>query len=166
MGNATDGCGVQLAATSADCTKTMKSAALQGSECLAPELCHLSTGALTDQECANILLVNACIRGQLADVQRALGLGASPNTFASLSLKMGDVSKGRKRKGDASHVTPVMRACEMGHEDVVEFLLNARASPAQCDSKGWSPMCLYFLLLAKIRAGRSKRKLYRRFYQR
>merc|ERR1712232_26298 len=54
--------------------------------------------------------------------------------------KMGEPTKGR-RKGAAMHMTPLMRACEHGHEDIMLCLLDARASPMQCDSHGWSALC-------------------------
>merc|ERR1712039_615240 len=82
----------------------------------------------------------------------ALEMGASPNTVASLSLKMGEPSKG-KRKGCARHVTPLMRASELGHEDVVITLIEARASPIQCDSHGWGPLC-YALGAAQLDVAR------------
>merc|ERR1712048_1064343 len=44
-------------------------------------------------------------------------------------------------KGSALHITPLMRACEQGHEDIMLCLLEARASPVQCDSHGWSALC-------------------------
>ncbi|CAE8630024.1 unnamed protein product, partial [Polarella glacialis] len=80
------------------------------------ELCSQRVDALTDEECADILLVNATIRGELFDVQRALEMGASPNTIAGLGLKQGDHKKGKRRNGEAMHVTPLMRACELGHQ--------------------------------------------------
>jgi hypothetical protein len=95
---------------------------------------------LTDQECADIALVQATVRGELQDVQKALGLGASPNTIADLTLRMGEPKK-KGRKGRAIHTTPLMRACEMGHEDIVHHLLKAKASPIMCDSHGWTPLC-------------------------
>jgi len=95
---------------------------------------------LSDQECADIALVQATTRGEATDVVRALSLGASPNTIAELTLRMGEPSK-KGRKGRAAHMTPLMRACELGHEDVVVLLLEARASLLQCDSHGWTPVC-------------------------
>jgi len=95
---------------------------------------------LSDQECADIALVQAAVRGELADVVKALSMGASPNTIAELTLRMGEPSK-KGRKGRAVHMTPLMRACELGHEDVVQHLLKAGASSLQCDSHGWTPLC-------------------------
>merc|ERR1740121_649465 len=101
-------------------------------ECCTPQMCNRGVDALDDKECADILLVNGTVRGDLKDVRRALEMGASPNTLAGLTLKMGEPTKGR-RKGAALHMTPLMRACEHGHEDVMLCLLEAKASPLQCD---------------------------------
>jgi len=95
---------------------------------------------LSDKECADITLVQATLRGDVSDVKRALDHGASVNTTADITLRMGDPNK-KCRKGKAKHVTPLMRASGLGHEDVVETLLQARALPSQCDSHGWTPMC-------------------------
>merc|ERR1719498_1378290 len=103
-----------------------------------PALAGRSLAPLSDQECADIALVQATVRGEVADVVRALSLGASPNTIAELTLRMGEPKKGRR--GRAAHMTPLMRACELGHEDVVVQLLSAKASAVQCDSHGWTPL--------------------------
>lgn len=105
-----------------------------------PALAGRTLDPLTDQECADIALVQATVRGESSDVIRALAMGASPNTIAELTLRMGEPSK-KKRGGRAAHMTPLMRACELGHEDIVLQLLKARASPLQCDSHGWTPLC-------------------------
>jgi hypothetical protein len=150
MGNISSiqGCNVQLASQNgtigSGCTPSMPTMedARKVKECLDP--CIPIVGGkgvdpLSDQECANIALVQAAIRGDAADVTRAIALGASPNTIADITLRMGEPKKGRKTK--ACHLTPLMRACELGHEDVVIQLLNARASALQCDSHGWTPLC-------------------------
>merc|ERR1712032_576558 len=41
----------------------------------------------------------------------------------------------------AQNITPLMRACDFGHKDIVLYLLEARASPVQCDSHGWTALC-------------------------
>merc|ERR1719159_2196970 len=73
-------------------------------------------------------------------IQRALASGASVNTTASLTLKMGEPHKG-SRKGAPLHVTPLMRACEQGNQDIVRLLLDSQANINSCDSHGWSPLC-------------------------
>merc|ERR1719295_372399 len=77
---------------------------------------------LTDQECLEVRLVQAVIRGDVADVQQALKQGANINTTAGLSINMGDVVSCPMRQ-----TTPLMRACALGHTDVVDVLLQARA---------------------------------------
>merc|ERR1719215_107906 len=109
-------------------------------ECCQPHMCVRGVDALDDRECADILLVNGAVRGEVVDVRRALEMGASPNTLAGLTLKMGEPTKGRRR-GTAVHTTPIMRCCENGHEDVMLCLIEAKASPVQCDSHGWSALC-------------------------
>lgn len=113
-------------------------------ECFDPCTPALSAGRaldpLTDQECADIALVQATVRGEATDVVRALSLGAQPNTLAELTLRMGEPSK-KGRRGSAVHVTPLMRACDLGHEDVALLLLRAKASALQCDSHGWTALC-------------------------
>merc|ERR1719385_128653 len=94
-----------------ECTPHLvKPQTLHGPECCTPQLCG---------------------RG-LEVVQRALDLGASPNTTAGLTLKMGEPTKGKKRN---LHVTPLMRACKLGREDIVATSMEAKASPIQCDSQ-------------------------------
>lgn len=135
-----------MAAQSQACTPTLApntNANLKGEECFdpcTPALANRALDPLSDQECADIALVQATVRGEAHDVVRALSLGASPNTIAELTLRMGEPSK-KGRKGRAAHMTPLMRACELGHEDVLMQLLKARASPLQCDSHGWTPVC-------------------------
>lgn len=38
-------------------------------------------------------------------------------------------------------MTPLMRACELGHEDVVKALLEAEACMDFTDYDGWTPLC-------------------------
>lgn len=147
MGNGGLGCTPVLAAPGctpslppAPCTPSLSGRKPQ--ECFdpcTPSLGGRSLEPLGDQECADIALVQATVRGEVTDVVRALSLGASPNTIAELTLRMGEPKKGRR--GRAAHMTPLMRACELGHEDVVLHLIKARASTIQCDSHGWTPLC-------------------------
>mmetsp|Transcript_42811 Transcript_42811/g.96685 ORF Transcript_42811/g.96685 Transcript_42811/m.96685 type:complete len:206 (-) Transcript_42811:226-843(-) len=132
MGNAVGECTPHLATSSKapDCSPA--------AECCTPHLCGRNVDALDDRECADILLVNGTQRGDLPDVKRALAMGASPNTPAGLSLRMGEPTGGRKKQ---QLMTPLMRACWLGHEDIMMTLLEARASPCQCDSHGWSALC-------------------------
>lgn len=154
MGNASQlgaiGCTPTLAAPV--CTPSLASApgctpSLRGGkpECFTldpctPALAGRSLDALTDQECADIALVQGTVRGEASDVKRALSSGASPNTIADLTLRMGEPSK-KGRRGRAAHMTPLMRACELGHEDIALQLLEAKANALQCDSHGWTPLC-------------------------
>merc|ERR1719254_82836 len=66
---------------------------------------------------------------------------------------MGEPTKSRRRSGTAQHLTPLMRASEMGHEDIIDCLLEARASPTQCDSHGWTPLC-YALAAGEVGVAR------------
>mmetsp|Transcript_21234 Transcript_21234/g.39947 ORF Transcript_21234/g.39947 Transcript_21234/m.39947 type:complete len:239 (-) Transcript_21234:121-837(-) len=91
---------------------------------------------LNDQECADVLLAQASVRGEIKDVQRALRDGARIDTRAELCIAMGDASAGKPRK-----LTPLMRACQGGHYEVVQCLLNAKASLWRVDSRGWTPLC-------------------------
>lgn len=130
-----------MLAAHSNCTPAMAGAKFE--ECFDPCIPALSgrqTEPLTDQECADIALVQATMRGELGDVVRALTLGAAPNTTAELTLRMGEPSK-KGRKGRAAHITPLMRACEHGHKEIVNQLLKFKASTFQCDSHGWTPLC-------------------------
>lgn len=142
MGNVRDiGCTPTLA-HSPGCTPTL-APNCKNEDCFdpcTPALANRALDPLSDQECADIALVQATVRGEPHDVVRALSLGASPNTIAELTLRMGEPSK-KGRRGRAVHMTPLMRACELGHEDVVMCLLKGRASALQCDSHGWTPLC-------------------------
>ncbi|CAE7828225.1 unnamed protein product [Symbiodinium microadriaticum] len=93
-------------------------------------------GGLTDQECADVLLAQAAVRGELKDVQRALRDGARVDTRAELCIAMGDANASLPRK-----LTPLMRACACGHYEVVCSLLEAKASLWRVDSRGWTPLC-------------------------
>lgn len=141
MGNTgTIGCTPTLAAP--DCMPAL-AGQKKFEECFDPCLPALAGRAiepLSDQECADIALVQATIRGEVTDAVRALTLGAAPNTTAELTLRMGEPNK-KGRKGRAAHVTPLMRAAEFGHEDIVIQLLKFKASTYQCDSHGWTPLC-------------------------
>eukprot|EP00427_Karlodinium_veneficum_P011422 CAMPEP_0169081186 /NCGR_PEP_ID=MMETSP1015-20121227/10873_1 /TAXON_ID=342587 /ORGANISM="Karlodinium micrum, Strain CCMP2283" /LENGTH=242 /DNA_ID=CAMNT_0009140951 /DNA_START=89 /DNA_END=817 /DNA_ORIENTATION=- len=139
MGNVGNiqGCNVALAQNGDGCSSLENARKVK--ECLDPCVAGRGIDPLTDQECANIALVQAAMRGDAEDVSRAIAIGASPNTIADITLRMGEPKKGRK--GKAVHLTPLMRACELGHEDVVTQLLNARASAIMCDSHGWTSLC-------------------------
>mmetsp|Transcript_117871 Transcript_117871/g.338010 ORF Transcript_117871/g.338010 Transcript_117871/m.338010 type:complete len:213 (-) Transcript_117871:231-869(-) len=91
---------------------------------------------LTDKECTDVLLVQAVVRADIMDIDRALSKGANVNTAAALSINMGEVVPCAPKQ-----VTPLMRACALGHTEVVERLLEARADIWQHDSKGWTPLC-------------------------
>ncbi|CAE7465787.1 unnamed protein product [Symbiodinium natans] len=93
-------------------------------------------GGLNDQECADVLLAQAAMRGELKDVQRALRDGARVDTRAELCIAMGDANASMPRK-----LTPLMRACACGHAEVVICLLEAKASLWRVDSHGWTPLC-------------------------
>lgn len=112
---------------------------------------------LTDEECADVLLVNAVIRGELADVRRALATGADPGTVADLALRTAEPQQQppRPRPGTAGPpgrppalaghrsdgTTPLMRAAALGHADIVWCLLEAGASLEDRDCRGWTPIC-------------------------
>lgn len=94
---------------------------------------------MTDQECADIALVHGTVRGELLDVRRALSHGAKPDTIAGLTLKMGAPKE--TKQGEGGRMTPLMRACLLGNAEIMEALLEARASPALCDGRGWNALC-------------------------
>mmetsp|Transcript_11949 Transcript_11949/g.32309 ORF Transcript_11949/g.32309 Transcript_11949/m.32309 type:complete len:236 (+) Transcript_11949:64-771(+) len=96
----------------------------------------LQPNALSDAACINVLLAQAAVRGELSDVKRALDQGAKVDTCAELQVNLG--VRDRKR---IKRVTPLMRACANGHEDVVASLLAAGASHSRYDSRGWTPLC-------------------------
>lgn len=124
-------------------TDSSKDAAMVAMEYLdtcSPCTANRALDPLNDKECADIALVQATLRGDLSDVQRAIAQGASLHTTADIKLRMGAPSK-KGRNSKAKHVTPLMRASSLGHEDVVECLLKAKASPSECDSCGWTPLC-------------------------
>merc|ERR1719436_2024357 len=91
---------------------------------------------LDDQECLDVLLVQAVIRGELSDVKKALSSGAAVDTRADIVLNMGekDTTRGRGR-------TPLMRACALAFEDIILHLLDAKANLSRCDSRRWTPLC-------------------------
>uniref|UniRef100_A0A7S4SZH0 Uncharacterized protein n=1 Tax=Alexandrium monilatum TaxID=311494 RepID=A0A7S4SZH0_9DINO len=103
-------------------------------ECMNIDLARAD--ALTDQECLDIMLVQAAMRGDLHDAKRALQAGAKVNTTADISLNMGVRDRRRVKR-----VTPLMRACEFGREEVLVFLLGVRADPMKKDSRMWMPLC-------------------------
>mmetsp|Transcript_26645 Transcript_26645/g.79483 ORF Transcript_26645/g.79483 Transcript_26645/m.79483 type:complete len:204 (+) Transcript_26645:75-686(+) len=91
---------------------------------------------LTDKECADVLLVQAVTRGEIPDVQRALENGASIDTCAELCINMGEIAPKK-----VVNVTPLMRAAALGHAEVIDILLEAKANPWRSDSHGWTPLC-------------------------
>mmetsp|Transcript_70016 Transcript_70016/g.205305 ORF Transcript_70016/g.205305 Transcript_70016/m.205305 type:complete len:220 (+) Transcript_70016:112-771(+) len=91
---------------------------------------------LDDKACADVLLVQAAMRGDVEDVRAALSKGASVDTCADLVLNMGEFAKER-----VTGVTPLMRACSRGHQEVVSHLLDVRANPCRSDSVLWTPLC-------------------------
>lgn len=98
------------------------------------------SGALGEQECANIGLVLSTVRGDLEGVTRSLEMGANPDTTMDLRIKLGEAAP--KNVGEHTEcLTPLMRACGLGHEDVVKCLLEARACTEYRDPSGWTPLC-------------------------
>lgn len=91
---------------------------------------------LDDQSCADVLLVQAATRGDLLDVKSALMKGARIDTSAELLLNMGEAAAARP-----DGMTPLMRASKLGHEDVVNYLLQAKANLHRCDSYRWTAIC-------------------------
>uniref|UniRef100_A0A7S2J6K4 Uncharacterized protein n=1 Tax=Zooxanthella nutricula TaxID=1333877 RepID=A0A7S2J6K4_9DINO len=138
-------CAADLREDRISCAEGLRDAADKLGKCQMPmpprcdvlEECILDKPVgLTDQECLEVRLVQAVIRGDVADVQQALKQGAHVNTTAGLSINMGDVVSYPMRQ-----TTPLMRACALGHTDVVDVLLQARADHWRHDSKGWTPLC-------------------------
>mmetsp|Transcript_161811 Transcript_161811/g.519055 ORF Transcript_161811/g.519055 Transcript_161811/m.519055 type:complete len:218 (-) Transcript_161811:43-696(-) len=91
---------------------------------------------LNDQACADVLLVQASQRGDVQDLQKALSKGANVDTRANLCLSMGEAASAQ-----SSGLTPLMRACACGHEDVILQLLEAKANPHRSDARRWNPLC-------------------------
>jgi len=94
---------------------------------------------LGEQECANIGLVLSTIRGDVAGVRKALDMGATCDTTMDLRLKLGESAPKGCQSPHA--MTPLMRACELGHQDVAVALLDARACMEYADPCGWTPLC-------------------------
>mmetsp|Transcript_582 Transcript_582/g.1827 ORF Transcript_582/g.1827 Transcript_582/m.1827 type:complete len:231 (-) Transcript_582:103-795(-) len=117
-----------------------------GEDCLMA--CSLSADALDDQECADVLLMQAATRGDLEDVEKALSRGACVDNCAELALNMGVRDHKRVRR-----VTPLMRACEAGHQEVARRLLLQRADPWRFDTRNWTPLC-YALGAGELEVGR------------
>jgi len=76
----------------------------------------------SDDQCADILLIQSVVRGDIGDVRRALLEGAN---IESRHGKM----------------TPLMRACAFGHADVVECLVDARANITSRAFGEWTALC-------------------------
>lgn len=93
--------------------------------------------SFSETECANIILVQSVIRGDLADVQRALGMGAQKDTTADLIVTVGTQATSVDQ---VTRVTPLMRAAGLGHGDIVRCLHAAGSSLIVCDSRGWPPL--------------------------
>lgn len=98
------------------------------------------------------MLVNAVIRGELPDVRRALATGADPGTIADLALRTAEPGKRGQHRTDGT--TPLMRAANLGHADIVLCLVEARAGLEDRDSRGWTPIC-HALGAAEIEIARS-----------
>lgn len=103
---------------------------------------------LSDQDNANILLAQSVMRGDVADVVRALEMGADANTTVGIkiaNMKMGfmwpaEIS-GNKKTKNICNITVLMRAAKFGYVDVVQALVDRGASPLLQDSRGWSTLC-------------------------
>nr|ABI14269.1 ankyrin repeat protein [Pfiesteria piscicida] len=91
---------------------------------------------LSDQACADVLLVQAAQRGDVQDLHRAISNGAHVDTCANLCLSMGEAAMAKP-----TGITPLMRASACGHQDVILQLLQARANPAKGDARRWTPLC-------------------------
>jgi len=91
---------------------------------------------LNDQACADVLLVQAAQRGDLDDLRVALMKGAVVDNCANLCLNMGEAAAARP-----TGITPLMRACACGHEDVIKHLLEAKANPHRTDTRRWTALC-------------------------
>jgi len=126
------------ASTGAVCRPDEDILSCERSSCIAS--CPSSSGlkSLGEQECADIGLVLATTRGELAGVRRALMMGANPDTTMDLRLKLGDTAPKRCMN---SSMTPLMRACELGHEEAAIILLDAKACIDYTDPDGWTPLC-------------------------
>mmetsp|Transcript_89868 Transcript_89868/g.159888 ORF Transcript_89868/g.159888 Transcript_89868/m.159888 type:complete len:251 (+) Transcript_89868:30-782(+) len=119
---------------------------LSGCEAVEVPTCDISSiprsclpdrmAGLNDQECADVLLAQAAVRGEVSDIQRAIGLGANIDTRAELCIAMGDLG-GKK----SAKLTPLMRASSGGHEEAVDVLIEANASLWRADSEGWTALC-------------------------
>lgn len=126
MGNAQQGCSCGSTRINIGCSPEI--AAHCGTMCSRPNC--------DDQDWANLLLVNSAKRGEVADTRRALAGGADPNTTAMFAIQMGDIV--RRNQQPVKQVTPLMRACSNGFDDVVLCLIDARALPTFQDSRGWT----------------------------
>lgn len=105
--------------------------------------------ALNDKECADVILVQAVMRGELMDMKRALSKGASVDTVAEIALNMGIRDAKRIKR-----VTPLMRACDCGRDEAVSYLLMVRADPLKQDSRKWNALC-YALGAGELSAART-----------
>jgi len=111
-------------------------------QCCATRCCDRApVGGLEDRECAEVLLVNGAIRGDVEDVRKALNRGASPNTVAELSLNFGGMSGMKRQSHCRPNVTALMHAVSNDCTSVVNLLLDSLASPTACDSRGWNVLC-------------------------
>lgn len=97
---------------------------------------NIRDDALNDQECADVVLVQAVMRGDLEDVKKAISNGARVDTCAEIALFRGVRDQQRTK-----YVTPLMRACDCGRDEVVSHLLRLRADPLRQDSRKFNALC-------------------------
>lgn len=94
---------------------------------------------MNDAQVANILLVQAVMRDDLETVERALRMGANVETTVPTSIKVGE-SRSLPNGPDGGK-TPLMRACELGYDDVVDLLLRKGADISAMEDRGFNPLC-------------------------
>jgi len=97
---------------------------------------NIRDDALNDKECADVVLVQAVMRGDLEDVKKAMANDATVDTFAEIALFRGVRDQQRIKQ-----VTPLMRACDCGRDEVVSYLLRHRADPLRQDSRKFNALC-------------------------
>eukprot|EP00746_Dinoflagellata_sp_MGD_P165188 gnl/MRDRNA2_/MRDRNA2_94316_c0_seq1.p1 gnl/MRDRNA2_/MRDRNA2_94316_c0~~gnl/MRDRNA2_/MRDRNA2_94316_c0_seq1.p1 ORF type:complete len:191 (+),score=30.67 gnl/MRDRNA2_/MRDRNA2_94316_c0_seq1:126-698(+) len=95
---------------------------------------------LSDQQVSDILLVQSTLRGDVDDVKRAIQMGANIETTSAINLKIGETYA----SDQANAQTPLILACQMGHQDVAELLVQKKAYLLAMDDKGWIPLCYAF----------------------
>lgn len=103
-------------------------------------VCLGSKPSLTDTQIYNIQLQKCARLGDFHGVREALSRGAKVNTTALLVIAHGANKSGLDCQGEERR-TPLMHACEYGHQEIVKFLVKARASLTVVDENGWSALC-------------------------